>query len=151
MIIAAVILSLSAQAPAPPAEPPPIQLEAAALLWTDAPATMPKGTKMSVLEGDPKKEGIFTIRLRAPKGFLLGPHTHPVDERVTVIEGSISLGFGATVDKTKGRTFGAGSFYVNPPGRPHFVWSDQGGVVQITGVGPWKVEPLAPLAPSKAP
>lgn len=144
MIIAAAVLSLNALAQTPATEVTPIQLDAAALVWTDAPAAMPKGTTMAVLEGDPKKEGLFTIRLKAPKGFLLGPHTHPVDERVTVIEGTIAVGFGASVDKGKGRRFGVGSFYVNPPGRPHFVWSDEGCVVQITGVGPWKVEPLTP-------
>ncbi len=143
MVLSAIVILVAAQATAPAAEPVPIQLDAAALVWADAPTTMPKGTKMAVLEDDPKKEGIFTIRLKAPKGFLLGPHTHPVDERVTVIEGTIAVGFGATVDKTKGRSFSAGGFYVNPPGRPHFVWSDQGCVVQITGVGPWKVEPIA--------
>ena len=143
MVLSAIVILVAAQATAQAAEPVPIQLDAAALVWADAPATMPKGTKMAVLEGDPKKEGIFTIRLKAPKGFLLAPHTHPVDERVTVIEGTIAVGFGVAVDKTKGRSFSAGSFYVNPPGRPHFVWSDQGCVVQITGIGPWKVEPLA--------
>lgn len=139
MITSALLLFITAQAPAPA----PIQLDAATLTWADAPPTMPRGTKMAVLEGDPKKDGIFTIRLKAPKGFLLGPHTHPVDERVTVLEGTIAVGFDTVVDKRKGRAFSAGSFYVNPPGRTHFVWSDEGCIVQITGVGPWKVEPHA--------
>ncbi len=137
MLTSALLMFVAAQAPAPA----PIQLDAAALAWADAPSSMPKGTKMAVLEGDPKKEGMFTLRLRAPKGFVLGPHTHPADERVTVLEGTIAVGFGTVIDKSKGRGFGPGSFYVNPPGRTHFVWSDEGCVVQITGVGPWKVEP----------
>lgn len=140
-MILPLLLALGAQAPVLP-EAAPVQLDAATLTWADAPASMPAGTRMAVLEGDPKKEGLFTIRLRAPKGFLLGPHTHPVDERVTVLEGKIAVGFGTVVDKAKGRVFLPGSFYVNPPGRPHFVWSDDGCVVQITGQGPWKVEPL---------
>jgi hypothetical protein len=34
---------------------------------------------------------------------------------------------------------------------PHFVYSDEGGVVQITGSGPWKVEmaQTVPSAPRK--
>lgn len=133
MIAASLLLLLSA------AEP--IQIDAAKVVWQDAPPSMPKGTQMAVLEGDPKKEGIFTIRLKAPKGFFLDVHTHPADERVTVIDGKIAVGFGKTVDKNKARTFSAGAFYVNPKGEEHFVFSDEGAVVQITGLGPWKVEP----------
>ena len=44
------------------------------------------------------------------------------------------------VDKTQARTFKAGGFYVNPPGATHYVFSDEGAVVQITGMGPWKVD-----------
>lgn len=140
---------LGADVVAPPPPPStttstkaPIQLDAAAIAWGDAPPGMPPGTRMAVLEGDPKKDGLFTIRLKAPPGFALPPHTHPADERVTVLEGSISVGFGATVDKKAARTFRAGAFYLTPPPTPHFVFSDEGCVVQITGVGPWKVEPL---------
>jgi quercetin dioxygenase-like cupin family protein len=115
----------------------PIQIDAVTIVWADAPPTMPKGTKMAILEGDPTKEGIFTIRLKAPPKFSLPMHTHPADERVTVLEGSIAVAF----EKTKPRLFKAGAFYVNPTGVPHSVSSDDGCVVQITGLGPWKVVP----------
>lgn len=104
---------------------------------------MPAGVEMAVLEGDPKASGMFTLRLKAPPGFLLPPHTHPVDERVTVISGTISVGFGSSVQRDQAKHFSAGSFYVNPPGVAHYVFSDQGAVVQITGMGPWRVQPLA--------
>ena len=121
-----------------------IQIDAATIAWKDAPPTMPKGTQMAVLEGDPTQDGWFTVRLKVPKGFALGLHTHPLPERVTVLEGSISVGFDATLDKKTARTFKAGAFYVNPPAVPHFVFSEDGCVIQITGVGPWKVVPAAP-------
>jgi len=135
----------SAHAEAPPAgqaKPAPglIQIDAAGVAFKPGPPTMPKGVELAVLEGDPKAAGIFTLRLKAPPGFLLAPHTHPVDERVTVISGSISVGFGHQVQKDQARTFRAGAFYVNPPGATHYVFSDEGAVVQITGMGPWKVE-----------
>ena len=120
-----------------------IQHEVASIVFRPAPPGMPPGVELAVLEGDPKSDGIFTLRLKAPAGFLLPPHTHPVDERVTVISGSVSVGFGSTVQKDQARAFPAGSFYVNPPGVPHYVFSDGGAVVQITGVGPWRVEPVA--------
>jgi quercetin dioxygenase-like cupin family protein len=123
-----------------PTPKPPIQIDAASVQFVDAPPTMPKGTQWAVLEGDPKAAGMFTIRLKAPKAFVLPMHTHPSDERVTVLEGNISVSFAP--GRTNARTFPAGSFYVNPPGVAHHVYSETGCVVQITGQGPWRVEPV---------
>jgi quercetin dioxygenase-like cupin family protein len=135
----------AAHAPAAPrvAAATPLQFDAAGVVFRPAPPSMPKGVEMAVLEGDPQQPGIFTLRLKAPPGFLLPPHTHPVAERVTVISGSFAVGFGTQVERASARTFSAGAFYVNPPGVPHYVFSDSGAVVQITGMGPWKVEPAA--------
>ena len=36
---------------------------AAKVKWTDGPASLPAGAKLAVLEGDPAKEGFFTMRL----------------------------------------------------------------------------------------
>jgi quercetin dioxygenase-like cupin family protein len=129
------------------AVPGALQFDAASVVFRAAPPSMPKGVELAVLEGNPQAPGIFTLRLKAPPGFLLPPHTHPVEERVTVLSGSVAVGFGRRVERKSARTFGAGAFYVNPPGAPHYVFSDDGAVVQITGLGPWQVEPLAP--PSK--
>lgn len=118
----------------------PIQLDAASVAFEPGPPTLPAGVELAVLEGDPKQRGIFTLRLKAPAGFVLAPHTHPEAERVTVISGAISVGFGSTLDKESARTFEAGAYYVNPPGLVHYVFSDEGAIVQITGVGPWKVD-----------
>jgi quercetin dioxygenase-like cupin family protein len=131
---------------APPSPPGALQFDAASVLFHPAPPNMPKGVELAVLEGNPRAPGIFTLRLKAPPGFLLPPHTHPVEERVTVLSGSVAVGFGTRVERTSARTFGPGAFYVNPPGAPHYVFSDEGAIVQITGVGPWQVEPLAPTA-----
>jgi quercetin dioxygenase-like cupin family protein len=134
----------AASAPAQGVPPGALQFDANAVAFRPAPPSMPKGVELAVLEGDPQKPGIFTLRLKAAPGFLLPPHTHPVEERVTVLAGSISVGFGSRVERGSARKFGAGAFYVTPPGVAHYVFSDEGATVQITGVGPWKVEPLAP-------
>jgi mannose-6-phosphate isomerase-like protein (cupin superfamily) len=126
------------------AAPGALQFDAASVVFHPAPPTMPKGVELAVLEGNPRAPGIFTLRLKAPPGFLLPPHTHPVEERVTVLSGSVAVGFGTRVERKSARTFGPGAFYVNPPGAPHYVFSGAGAVVQITGVGPWRVEPIAP-------
>lgn len=134
-------------APGTNAAPPgALQFDASGVQFRPGPPSMPKGVELAVLEGDPQKPGIFTLRLKAPPGFLLPPHTHPADERVTVLAGSIAVGFDRGVDRGSARKFGPGAFYVTPPGVAHYVFSDEGAIVQITGVGPWKVEPVAPPA-----
>ena len=114
----------------------PIQVTEA--VWLDAPPSMPKGTKMAVLEGSPRDAGLFTIRLRVPKGSVVAPHTHPRQERVTVLSGKIRVGFGKSVDGG-GTTFTGGGFYVNPPGQPHFLVIEEESVLQLTCEGPWEV------------
>jgi hypothetical protein len=54
----------------------------------------PPGAKMAVLEGDPTKEGIFTMRLLLPDGYGVAPHWHPKVERLTIISGTLNLGTG---------------------------------------------------------
>lgn len=112
-------------------------IQITAPVWKDAPPSMPPGSKMAVLEGDPKQPGMFTIRLQLPAGSVIKPHTHPRVERVTVLSGSVVVGFGTTVDAAKGTTFSAGGFYVNPPDAPHYVVIQQESVLQLTCEGPW--------------
>ncbi len=70
--------------------------------------------------------------------FLTVPHTHPKDERVTVIEGLVSVAFGPEVSRTDAQQFGAGDYYVNARHAIHTVWADMICVLQITGFGPWQ-------------
>jgi len=118
------------------------RFNAADILWSDAPPTLPAGAKTAVLEGDPRKAGLFTMRLKLPAGARLDPHIHPVDERVTVLSGSVHIGFGDVFDPSKGTTFTAGAFYITPTPTPHFVWTDEGAIVQVTGLGPWGLKYL---------
>lgn len=129
---------------APLAAQDAVQWTEGAIRWADAPPTMPPGTQVAVLEGHPQKPGLFTMRLKAPAGTRLPPHTHPKPERVTVLSGAVFVGFGADFDRSKAVKFPAGSFYVNPPDTPHFIFMDQATVIQITGEGPWTVVPVRP-------
>jgi quercetin dioxygenase-like cupin family protein len=105
-----------------------------------------EGCRMAVLEGDPKAEQLFTFRIRTTEPFVLPPHTHPRNERVTVIEGAVHVGFGGTVDRQASTRFEAGDFYVNRAGAVHFVWSDEPVTLQLTGIGPWAIHPLVEAA-----
>jgi len=62
--------------------------QATQIQWQPGPASLPPGAKLAVLEGDPTKDGPFTMRLMMPDGYRIPPHTHPKVEHVTVITGT---------------------------------------------------------------
>ena len=105
--------------------------------WGPAPAVLPPGAEAAVLFGDPSKEGLFALRLKLPAGYRVPPHTHPVDEVVTVISGTFSLGMGETADQSSAQPLPAGSFFALPPGTAHYVFIDGETVIQISTIGPW--------------
>ncbi|HEX7152823.1 MAG TPA: cupin domain-containing protein [Thermoanaerobaculia bacterium] len=115
----------------------PIQVTEVA--WRDAPPSMPRGTRMAVLEGDPRAAGMFTIRLKVPAGTKIAPHWHPRDERVTVLSGRVLVGFGTTHDDAKTKAFTSGMFYVNPPDSRHYLTFTEETVLQLTCEGPWEL------------
>jgi len=97
---------------------------------------------MAVLDGDPGSEQLFTFRIRITRPFVLPAHTHPRNERVTVVDGAVNVGFGSTIDKAASTRFETGDFYVNRAGAVHFVWSDEPVTLQLTGIGPWAIHPV---------
>jgi quercetin dioxygenase-like cupin family protein len=112
--------------------------------WGSAPAVLPPGAEAAVLFGDPTKEGLFALRLKLPAGYSVPPHTHPVDEVVTVISGTFALGMGETADQSRAQPLPAGSFFALPPGMAHYVFIDEETVIQISTVGPWGLNYVNP-------
>ncbi len=117
-----------------------IQLRPDDIKWIDAPPPLPPGSKLAILEGNPKQEGLFTIRAMFPPYFKIQAHNHPLDERVTVISGVVYVGFGEKLDTTNANKFTEGCYYLNPSGFFHYVFTgSEGCVIQITGMGPWGI------------
>lgn len=114
--------------------------------WMAAPALsgLPEGVELALIEGTPLVEGPFTFRLRFQDGARLMPHTHPVDERITVISGSLNQGIGETFDQSATEVIPAGSFVYRSPGQAHFVWFDEETVLQFHGTGPFGIEYVNP-------
>jgi quercetin dioxygenase-like cupin family protein len=98
---------------------------------------LPPGAEAAVLFGDPSKEGYFVLRLKFPAGYSVAPHTHPVDEVVTVISGTFHEGMGETFDRRNAQAWPAGSFFARPPGMAHYVFMEEETVIQISTNGPW--------------
>ena len=112
--------------------------------WQAGPASLQPGAKMCILEGDPSKEGVFTMRLWMPDGFVVAPHWHSQIEHVTVISGTLNIGMGERFDKTATRAMPAGSFGFWPIGMRHYGWMSGETILQLHGRGPWTVTYVNP-------
>jgi Domain of unknown function (DUF4437) len=112
--------------------------------WIDGPASLPPGAKMAVLEGDPTKEGAFVLRVKMPDGFKIMPHTHPKDERVTVLSGILYMGMGEKFDESVSRAMPAGTYGRTAANAKHFGYVKGETVIQLHGSGPWAVNYLNP-------
>ena len=127
-----------------------IQFTPADFQWVDAPRSMPTGAKIQVLEGNPTRTGLFTMRIKLPAQTTLMPHSHPQDERITVLSGAAYVGFGDKLDLKLAKQYAAGSYYVTPAKLRHYVYFGEETVVQFTGMGPWEIHYLkAPETPKK--
>src|SRR2546428_14175923 len=90
------------------------------ITWGPAPAVLPVGAKLAVLEGDPTKSAAFTMRLFMPDGYQIPPHFHPATEHVTVISGALMVGMGEKFDESQMKTLPAGAFGLIPAGMHHY-------------------------------
>ena len=57
----------------------------------------PNVTVRRALVGDRNAPGMYAYRVRFPVGTRVAPHYHPENRIVTVIEGSIDMGYGENV------------------------------------------------------
>jgi len=112
--------------------------------WGPAPAILPSGAELAVLEGDPVKPGPFTMRLRVPDGYRIPAHFHPVVEHVTVIAGTFRVGMGERFDTGKLTDLPAGTFAALEPGVRHFAQARGATVIQLHGTGPWSLTYVNP-------
>jgi quercetin dioxygenase-like cupin family protein len=123
-------------------------MQASDLKWGDGPPALPKGVQMTVLVGDPSKEGLFIVRAKMPAGYTVPPHWHPTDEHVTVLEGSLGMAAGADirmVDKSKATFLKVGGHASMPKNMRHFAMAgDEGATIQVTAMGPFDVTYVNP-------
>ncbi len=114
------------------------------LKWADGPPGLPAGGQMSVLSGDPGQAGPFTVRLKAPAGYKVMPHTHPTAERLTLISGKIKVGMGDKFDKGALQEVASGGYVVMPAGMAHFVKFGGDSIIQIDSEGPFQINYINP-------
>jgi hypothetical protein len=114
------------------------------LTWIESPPSLPPGSKIAVLQGDPAKEGPFTMRAQLPANYIIPPHWHPAVEHVTVISGSAYMGLGEILDETRATKLPVGGFAVMEVGTIHFFFTEEEAIVQVHGIGPWGIHYVNP-------
>jgi quercetin dioxygenase-like cupin family protein len=112
--------------------------------WVDGPPSLPPGTKVAILEGDPGKAGLFTMRVKIPANWKVMPHTHPADEHITVIEGSGYMGMGEKYDEKTAKEMVTGAFAVMKTGTAHYFFTKKECIIQTHGMGPWGITYVNP-------
>ncbi len=108
--------------------------------WEPAFSTLPEGATMAILEGNPQYPGPFTIRLKLPAHYELAMHWHASDEHITLISGTMNIGFqDSHKNKIHSKKMTMGS-YVRIPARMHsFLSTSENTIVQLHGQGPWEI------------
>jgi quercetin dioxygenase-like cupin family protein len=95
---------------------------------------------VEVVLGDPQVPGQpFVMRIRELPGTIIPPHTHPVDENITVLEGTFFFAVADTFDLTLMKELKAGSYAFAPRGSTMFGASPDGAIVQVHGIGPFHI------------
>lgn len=117
---------------------------APALHWQPAPSVFPAGAQMAVVSGDPGKAGPFVIQLSMPAGYRIPPHTHPTDEKVTVVKGVFLVGMGTTFDQKNTKRMTTGSKGSIKAGMAHFASAEGPTVVSVAADGPFAMTYVNP-------
>jgi hypothetical protein len=94
---------------------------------------------VEILLGDPDQPGPFVMRIHELPGAIVPPHTHPVDENITVVQGTWYFGLGEEFDRGKLQAIPAGGYAFAPRGSSMVAYSPEGAIVQVHGVGPFHI------------
>jgi quercetin dioxygenase-like cupin family protein len=128
-------------------EPDFVRITSAEVRWRDVPDS--HGVQQAILFGDPKKPGLYVVRVKFPPHVMDAPHWHPNARYVTVLEGTWYAGTGNAVDPAKSVPLKAGSFMLHPAKAVHWDGSvgDEPVIVQIIGEGPAQTVQVDPKEP----
>jgi quercetin dioxygenase-like cupin family protein len=95
---------------------------------------------VEILYGNPDVAGEpFVMRIRELAGGVIPPHRHPVDEHITVVQGTLFFGIGDKFDKALATEIKAGGYVFIPKGTTMFGFTPDAAIVQVHGVGPFHI------------
>ena len=103
--------------------------------WSDGPAMLPPGAKIDVVQGDPGG-ALYTARLKFPANYEIPAHSHPTDEHVTVLSGTLYMGMGDKLDPEGGTALTVGGFALMPAKMNHYAYTKKATTILLHGMGP---------------
>ena len=140
-VVFAALASLLLLGQAEAADAPKIT-QSDAFTWQPAQG-LPPGAEMTVLYGDPSKEGPFAVRFKFPAGYEIATHSHSNAEFITVLSGMGRMTFGDKADPAGAEPLPAGAFMSLPAGAWHHLWIDQAAILELHSTGPFDVHMAA--------
>ncbi len=108
------------------------------------------GVNMAVVSGDPNGTGPYVMRLKTDAGTKIPAHWHPTAENVTVLQGDFAIGMGDKFEDAALHDMPVGAFVRMPAEMRHFALSRTDTVVQVHGMGPFKINFVNPADAPKA-
>lgn len=95
---------------------------------------------VEILSGDPEKAGEpFVMRINELPGTRIPAHSHPVDENITVLQGTWYFAVGSKWDRAALHPLRAGDYAFAPAGSTMFAYCPDGAIVQVHGIGPFQI------------
>lgn len=104
--------------------------------WESTGSSFPPGSRLAILAGNPGRPVAYAVRIKVLQATTDGPHWHGTDIQITVLQGTLLLGVGDTLDESKFQKFGPGSFLLVPAGLRHFMAFPGEAEYQVQGTGP---------------
>ena len=111
----------------------PMHVTPEQLVWTQN----PNGTQQAKAIGDPTQAGLYALKVKFGQGLKLLPHFHRDDRVVTLVSGTMYLGYGDTWDESKMVKMTLGAVWTEPAGVAHYGWAKDGeAMLYLVAVGP---------------
>ena len=125
------------------AQGPVVRVLPEQLKWVPEPDGL--GFMQAIVEGDPKKAGIYIVQVKFPPGVMSKPHFHGETRYATVIKGTWYTGAGDEFAPDKTIALKPGGFMKHPAGAHHFDGSkNEEVIVQLMGMGPSSTTRMKP-------
>lgn len=106
----------------------------------------PPGQWVEQVRGDYSKAGEpFVLRIHNDAGYIVLPHVHPIEENITVVKGSWSLGMGRRFNQAALQPMELGSFGIAPRNMAHFARAKTESILQVHGIGPFSDTVVDPV------
>lgn len=117
----------------------------APLKWMAGPPGLAAGSTFAVVSGDPSKQGMFTVRIKLPANYVVAPHHHPTDEKVSVLSGKLAYGMGDKLNRDTTNSIERGYHVTMPAGMNHWVFTrDTPAMIQVSAMGPFVITYVDP-------